>query len=397
MTSASSGLTRNLYLLCAFHALFGALFPVAIFSLFWTVDLRMSVTTMLTVQGFFGLVLALAEFPSGYVADRLGHHVALIAGALAVCLGWLLYALAHGLWGVVLAESVLGVGFALISGADSALLYATLKQLEREVEFARWYGRMRFISQVSEGLSALCAGFLYQRSSRLPFWVDVGVWLLALLVLLAIRPPARASARIESHLGRMRGIVRHALQESPALRKVLLLTTTFNVASFIPIWLIVLYAKDAGMPTAWLGPFWAVANFVVAFGALCGDRASSVLGYRGTLIASVALIAVGYLGLGASHAVSGALFYYCLTFMRGLHGPLLHHHEQRLIPDSDRAGFLSFRSFLFRGALVVIGPVVGVAVDQVGQRPVLLVAGAVCTLVGLGLVGVGQKEGDRLG
>lgn len=391
MSATPSALTRNLYLLCVFHALFGALFPVAIFSLFWTVDLHMSVTTMLTVQGFFGLVLALFEFPSGYVADRLGHHVALISGALAVCLGWVLYALAQGLWGVVLAESVLGIGFALISGADSALLYATLKQLEREVEFARWYGRMRFIAQVSEGVAALCAGFLYQRNSRLPFWADVVVWSAALLVLLALKPPARAPTKVDSHLGRMRAIVRHALHESPALRKVLLLTTTFNVASFIPIWLIVLYARDAGMPTAWLGPFWAVANFIVALGALCGDRVGSTLGYRGTLLASVGLIALGYAGLGLSHAALGALFYYSLTFMRGLHGPLLHHHEQRLIPDSDRAGFLSFRSFLFRGAFVVLGPSIGVAVDHFGQRPVLLVAGAVCSLTGLGLV-VGERE-----
>lgn len=383
---APSALQRNLWLLCVFHGLFGLLFPVAIFSLFWTVDIHMSITTMLTVQAFFGLVIALFEFPSGYVADRLGHHVALRCGALLVCAGWTAYALAQGLWSVVLAESVLGIGFALISGADSALLYASLKQLGRELEFARWYARMRFINQVAEGVAALCAGFLYERASRLPFWVDVGVWFAAFALLMLIKAPHLEPAPAESHLRRMRGIVRHALREIPGLRNVLLLTTVFSLSSFIPIWLIALYAKDAGMPTAWLGPFWALANFVVAFGALAGERAGAVLGYRGTLLAAVALVSVGYLGLGLSHSSWGALFYLSLTFMRGLHAPQLHHREQRLIPDSDRAGFLSFRSFLFRGAFVAIGPLVGVAVDRFGQRPVLLVAGAVCSAAALALI-----------
>ena len=40
------------------------------------------------------------------------------------------------------------------------------------------------------------------------------------------------------------------------------------LASFIPVWLVQLYARDAGVPVTWLGPIWAVANYSVAIGSM---------------------------------------------------------------------------------------------------------------------------------
>jgi predicted MFS family arabinose efflux permease len=137
------------------------------------------------------------------------------------------------------------------------------------------------------------------------------------------------------------------------------------------------------MPTAWLGPFWAAANYVVALGSLLSDRLGTRLGLTTTLTGCIALVALSYAGLGLSHALYGAFFYYGLTLVRGIHAPLLHHEEQRLVPSSDRAGFLSFRNFLFRGSYVLLGPIIGLSVERYGQHPVLLGCGA---LVVLGLI-----------
>jgi hypothetical protein len=98
------------------------------------------------------------------------------------------------------------------------------------------------------------------------------------------------------------------------------------------------------------------------------------------LIACIGMTLVSYAGLGLSHTLYGALFYYGLTLVRGLHAPLLHHEEQRLLPSSDRAGFLSFRNFLFRGSYVVLGPLIGVCVEHYGQHPVLLACGALVVM-----------------
>ncbi len=371
-----SPVQRNPWLICAYYGVHSLMFPAAIFPLFWTQDIGMSVATMMSVQASFSLSIALFEFPSGYIADRLGHRRALVLGSCSILLGWLLYALAHALWSVLLAELVLGVGFSLVSGADSALLYDSLREQGREHEFARWYGRMRSIAQIAAGSGALIAGFLYARWSRLPFVIEVAVWVLALGIALRFGETQRAQPKVEDHLGRMRAIVRDALFERADFRAVLLLGVVFALASYLPTWLMALYATEAGAEVTWIGPMWAVASFTTAIGAMLSEGAGRRLGMTGTLLVCVALVAAGYLGLALSHHALGFAFYFLLTFVRGLHMPLLHHAEQRLAPDSDRASCVSLRSFLFRLAFVLLAPIVGMGVDRYGHRPVLWVAGA---------------------
>ncbi len=286
------------------------MFPAAIFPLFWTQDIGMSVATMMAVQGAFSLSIALFEFPSGYIADRLGHRRALVIASFCILAGWVLYALARGLWSVLLAELVLGVGFSLVSGADSALLFDSLREQGKEHEFARWYGRMRSIAQIASGSAALAAGFLYARWSRLPFAMEAAAWALAAGIALRFGETRRAAPKVEDHLGRMRAIVRDALFERADFRAVLLLGVVLALASYLPTWLMALYATEAGAPVAWIGPMWAIASFSTALGSMLSERAGRRLGMTGTLLACVVLVAAGYLGLALSRHVLGVAFYF---------------------------------------------------------------------------------------
>jgi hypothetical protein len=155
------------------------------------------------------------------------------------------------------------------------------------------------------------------------------------------------------------------------------------MTTFVPVWLIALYAVADGVPVAWIGPIWAAANYTVALGSLASDGLGRRLGTGPALLVCAALAALGYAGLGLTHALFGFAFYFALTLSRGLAGSVLHHAEQRLIPGGDRASFLSLRSLLFRATFLFVGPAVGAGVDRVGQRPVLLVAGAVLTALSL--------------
>jgi predicted MFS family arabinose efflux permease len=98
------------------------------------------------------------------------------------------------------------------------------------------------------------------------------------------------------------------------------------------------------------------------------------------LLLCVLLVALGYLGLGLTHATYGFAFFFLLCAVRGLHVPLLHTEEQRLVPSSDRAALLSLNSFVFRIAFVAIGPVIGYALDHADQHGVILAVGVLLTL-----------------
>lgn len=370
---------RNPRLLCAYHALQMSLFPIAIITLFWKHAIGMSMAEILGVQAIFGLTVAALEFPTGYLADRIGYRRTLVVAAGLMFCGWSVYSAADTLAGVIAAEMALGVAMSLISGADTALLYESLVAVGRETEFAQWNGRVRFWGQVGEGSAALVAGVLYAWWPRLPFVLELAVWGLGIVVALRLVEPARERARLSGNLAQARAMVTHLAVENRPLRAIVFLTIALGMSSFVPVWLIQIYAADAGVPPAWLGPLWAGANYVVAIGSIASARAERLLGRSRLVLLSAALIFAGYLGLGLSHAVWGCLFYYLLTLMRGLFAPALGHHEQRLIPSRDRAGFLSLRSLIFRASFAVIGPTIGWLIDAHGQHAVLLGVGGVLT------------------
>jgi len=390
---------RNLRLICAFHGLHMSLFPIAVITLFWRDTIGMTFVEIMLLQAFFGLVVAAFEVPSGYLADRLGYRRTLLLASLLGAAGWGLYAVAPDLATVIAAEVLLGIGLSLISGADAALLYESLLDLREEDEYTRWNGYYRFWGQAAEGTSALAAGLLFAWWDRLPFVLEVGVWLGAVAVAWALVEPERERASFAESSGQLRGMLRLALLDDARLRAVFLLSIALGLASFVPVWLIVPYAEAAGVPVPWLGPVWAAANYTVALGSLASAGLVRRVGLFGVLAACLALVGAGYVGLGLSEVVYGFAFYFCLTLMRGLNGPALSHEEQRRIPSRQRAGMLSLRSFAFRLSFMALGPFVGAAVDQHGQRPVLLVLGvgftAVCGLALLLLTRTRAAEPTR--
>ena len=375
---------RNLGLLCAFRAGQMSLFPIAVIALFWKQHVGLSMMQIMVLEGIFGVAVALFEFPSGYLADRMGYRWTLVLAALLNVAAWSIYLVGSTFAWVMAAEILAGIGLSLSSGTDAAMLYESLKDLDAEEDFALWNGRVRFWGQAAEGTAALAAGVLYVWWPRLPFMLVVGVWLVNAVVAWQLCEPTRARPARHGHWRQLRGIWRYVLLESPGLRAIMALGIVLGMSSFVPVWLIPLYATGAGVPTAWIGVVWAAANYMVAIGALLSHRLRAALGVMPTLFVCLLLVAGGYLGLGLSHGRFGFAFYFLLTLMRGLNGPILLHEEQRLIPSENRAGTLSLRSLLFRVFFVFVGPAVGLAVDRTGQHRVFLVLGLALSLLGTG-------------
>jgi predicted MFS family arabinose efflux permease len=363
---------RNPALLCVHHALMMSLFPMAVLTLFQQDHLGLSMTEIMLVQALFGLSLAVFEFPSGYLADRIGYRLTLIiASALSIC-GWGLYALASGFPSVAIAEISLGIALSLVSGTNSAMLYESLANRGREEDFARWFGRTRFFGQLAEGSAALVAGLLFAYWIRLPFLLMVGVWIANLVIACLLVEPRFARHTVARPLEHLRTLLTFVLRRAPRLRALFSVGVVFGLASFVPVWMIALYARDSGVPVSWLGPIWAIANYVVAFGSLASNRLHQGIGLHAILILATGLIGVGYFGLGGTQAWWAFVFYFAFCMSRGLVTPVLAHAEQAEIPSGDRASLVSLRSLLFRLAFLIVGPAAGLAIDRRGQHAVLI-------------------------
>ncbi len=365
-------LHSNIKKLYAFSFLEMSLFPMAIITLFWKDQIGMSLTQILLLQSIFAVAMAVMEYPSGYISDRIGYRKALNYAALLGVIGWGLYTIAETFSGVLIAEIFLGISMSFISGSDSALLFESLKGTDEELFYARHQGRMSGAGQIGEACGALFAGVMYAAAPLLPFIIQVIVWILLFFLTRTLVEPQRTGSPPASHVAEAWRSTRYALLENKRLRYTILLNLVLGLSSFYPVWLIQPYMQDGGVPVSWFGPIWAVANLSVALFAFASHRSQLKLGDGRMVILFALLIVGGYLGLGLAGGLWGFLFYYLLTSMRGLRGPMLLNFAQREIPSANRAGILSLQSLCFRLVFVCTGPLIGRLADGIGVQQTFL-------------------------
>lgn len=360
------GNIRKLYV---FAFLQRTLFPMAIITLFWKDHIGLSLTEILLLQAIFSTATVLLEYPSGYISDRVGYRTSLTIAALLGTAGWSIYTVASSFTHVLIAELLLGASVSFVSGSDSALLYETLAAGGEERLYTRCEGRMNGFSQTGEAMGALFAGVMYASFPLLPFFLQAGVWAAALSVTRTMKePPREAAIHARTHLAEALRIARYAFLENRRLRAVILLNTLLGIASFYPVWLIQPYMQENGVPLAWFGPAWTGANLAVAFFALASHRVHALLGDRGSIILFGLMILAGYLGLGLVGGRFGFLFYYLLTSMRGMRGPIFLNYTQAESPSANRASIISLQSLAFRIAFIATGPLVGRLADEMGVQ-----------------------------
>jgi len=362
-------LHSNIRKLYAFSFLQMMLFPMAIITLFWKDHIGLTLTQILLLQSIFSLATIVLDYPAGYVSDRLGYRVALTIASLFGIAGWGIYTVAASFTDVLLAEILLGISYSFISGSDSALLYETLRAEGKEQFYARYEGRMNGFAQGGEALGAVFAGVIYAAAPLLPFFLQVAVWGAALGVTRQmVETPRERVNPARSHLAQAFQTARYAFRDNRHLRSTIMLNVLLGIASFFPVWLIQPYMRQTGVPLAWFGPAWAGANLTVALCAMASHRIHDRLGDRRMVVLFIALIAAGYFGLGMIGGLWGFLFYYLLTGMRGLRGPMMLSHTQAESPSANRAAVLSLQSFSFRLFFACTAPFVGKLADAVGVQ-----------------------------
>src|SRR5262245_66504443 len=121
----SHGVERNPSLLVTASALHSALFPIPVITIFWKDVIGMSLSDIMKLQAIFGATVVALEFPSGYIADRLGYRLSLLTGAVSWPLGGVAYVPGPPFTAMVFAEVWLGLGLASTPGSTGACFFVS--------------------------------------------------------------------------------------------------------------------------------------------------------------------------------------------------------------------------------------------------------------------------------
>lgn len=293
------------------------------------------------------------EVPSGYMSDRLGRRMTLVAAALAGVIGALCLYAGSGFAMFALGQALLGAGMAFSSGTDSALLYESLARENRDREVDEQELRAWRFGFTALALSAVAGGAMSFASPALPFLAGALAAAGMLVIALKLVEPDGAAHPEGSELLQS-GALKEAFSQ-PVLRWIFALAVLMYGYSHIPFVFgqpFILQALErlglAAEAPLVSGAVSAVMMLISVLASLYAMRLRSWLGLPAILLLSFAM-QVALAGVLAASANVLAIGFLLLRMVpNSLSQPFILARIQPLLRDEKRATFLSLQSFFGR-------------------------------------------------
>jgi hypothetical protein len=328
------------------------------------------------IQAFYSICVILFEIPSGYFADILGRKRSMLIGVTFAASGFITYAYSFTFNEFLIAQFLLAVGSSFVSGSDTALLYDSLIQLDREGEYQKVAGKLASISNFSEGVAGLVGGALAVISLRTPLYVQACLTLLVIPLVATLKEPERKTAdRSENSFRAIMRIVHYALHGHSEVKWLILYSSLIGTATLTIVWFVQPYLKVVGVPLAWFGFSWAALQFSIGIFAINAHRIEAFLGRKASLISLILLAAAGYLLLSAFQTIWALPLLFILYLVRGINGPVLNDYINKVVSSDIRATVMSVKSLVGRLMFTILGPIAGYVNDAYSLSDAFLVCG----------------------
>lgn len=337
-------------------------------------DNGLNMSQIFLLKSVYSIAMVAAELPSGYLADVWGCRRTLILGSILGTLGILIYSLSSDFVSFLCAEVVLGIGFSFISGADSAMLYDSLKAENCEDEYIKYEGRITSFGNFAEALAGVAGGLLASFSLRTPYYFQIFVAALAIPAAYLLKEPHHIQNRVQLKTKEILSIVKETYQQVE-MRSAILISSFTGAATLTFAWFVQPYFEEAGVPVTVFGILWTLLNLSAGVFSMFSYRIERWLGQKSTLLLIVILLSAGFVLSSFETSLAGIAILFGFYMVRGIATPVLKDYINQYTDSKVRATILSVRNFEIRIIFAAIGPILGYLTDTFSLQTAMLTAG----------------------
>lgn len=337
---------------------------------------RLNMSQIFILKSVYSIAMVATELPSGYLADVWGCRRTLLIGAVLGTLGMTIYSFSAGFASFLMAEVVLGIGFSFVSGADSAMLYDSLKAENRENEYTKFEGRITSAGNFAEALAGVLGGFLATYALRTPYFFQIGVAAIGIPAAVMLKEPQHAIERTHLKMKEILSIIAVTYRQRE-MRSAILISSFTGAATLTYAWFVQPYFQEAGVPVSVFGILWTALNLLAGVLSMFSYKVEQWLGMRKTLLLIVIFISAGFLLTALEISLAGIAILFFFYMIRGVATPVLKNQINQYTDSKVRATILSIRNFEIRIIFAAIGPALGYLTDTFSLKTALIVSGII--------------------
>jgi len=324
------------------------------------------ISLVLTITSIFTLIF---EIPSGAFADLYGKKKSLLIGSFAFFLSFLIILLSQNFISFLLAGSILGASFAFNSGAESALIYDSLKKIGRKKEYLGIKARLSVIFFSTTLITLFFGPNLYSISKFIPIFLTAFFGLFSFIFTLFLHEPKQLSKTksetfIKRHIIQMKQGFSYILDHYKIVWLVLFSVSFYIFCNLIGTFLEVPYLLDLNFTLKQISFIYIVGLLIQIFISKNTEKFEKKLGENNSIlmIALLSGISLFLTMFFSSYLISIflGLFWGIATFRELVVDNYLNKH----LKQENRATILSINSMLLSLITVLIFPLIGLFTDK---------------------------------
>ena len=326
-------------------------------------------TRMFLLEAIFSLSMILFEIPTGVIADRFGRKISLFFGSCFFGAGIFMFGIYTSFGALVMAEIIGAFGMTLLSGADRALLFETVKAGGSDSKAATVMARYDAFGTAGMFL-AFPAGSMFVDSRIVSYKSALGLVFIATAIAFFMAGFLVLLVKEGTYEKSTKNVVRQGLDgflrilHIPKLRIFSLNYALLSSLTFFMFWFYQPLLMENNFPVAWLGFVASAFNLTAMLLLLLTPVAERWMGIKNTLFLSSIIPGVLYLSVSFIPGPAMALVaIFLVTNLKIFRAPLLSVLMNSEIDSSDRATVLSGVSMIERMATTLLYPVTGILTD----------------------------------
>ncbi|EOR24440.1 major facilitator superfamily protein [Clostridium sartagoforme AAU1] len=333
------------------------------------------------LEGIFHITGFLSEIPTGALADLFGRKKIIIIGRITSLISAIIMLFSNSFMGFAIGFILSAWGYNLNSGSEEALIYDTLKKLDREEEFLKVNGKINLIIEVSQGLAVFIGGILSQIDFSISYITAVVIGSISLVlstrfIEVDVIRKENQSINIINHLRQSIDIVKN----NKRLLNILIFFPLIYTFSAIIYFYGQQLFNDMEYSRISISIIFLFNGIFSSLGAILSSKIYKKYKSLGWIMISISIsVFTIFMGIGKGNL--SIVFFLGIGFLTSILQPISSNLINSMVESNQRATIISVESMFYSIMMIILFPICGFIGDRVYLELSFIMVGIVGVLI----------------